>query len=100
MRFVAQGDVHGYSLLMADPGAAQAFSTFFRRLVDEACIHLEFASVARGDDVLIVDHSAHHVLRALRGIVGSLRDSHFRQCELRFGLDWGQVGLLISREHT
>ena len=92
MRFVAQGDVHGYSLLMADPGAAQAFSAFFRRLVDEACIHLEFASVARGDDVLIVDHSAHHVIRALRGIVGSLRGSHFPQCELRFGLDWGQVG--------
>ena len=92
MRFVAQGDVHGYSLLMADPGAAQAFSAFFRRLVDEACIHLQFASVARGDDVLIVDHSAHHVIRALRGIVASLRGSHFRQCELRFGLDWGQVG--------
>ncbi len=66
MRFVAQGDIHGYSLLMADPGAAQAFSAFFRRLVDEACIHLQFASVARGDDVLIVDHSAHHVIRALR----------------------------------
>jgi class 3 adenylate cyclase len=42
--------------------------------------------------VLIVDHSAHHVIRALRGIVGSLRGSHFPQCELRFGLDWGQVG--------
>ena len=48
--------------------------------------------MARGDDVLIVDHSAHHVIRALRSIVGSLRSSHFPQCELRFGLDWGQVG--------
>ena len=77
MRIVAQGDVHGYSLLMANSGAAQAFSTFFRRLVNEACIHLEFASVARGDDVLIVDHSAYHVLRALRSIVSSLRGSAF-----------------------
>ena len=69
MRFVAQGDVRGYSQLMADPGAAQAFSAFFRRVVDEASVHLEFASVARGDDVLIVDHSAYHVIRALRDIV-------------------------------
>jgi class 3 adenylate cyclase len=45
----------------------------------------------RGDDVLIVDHSAYHVIRALRSIVASLRGSHFPQCELRFGLDWGQV---------
>ena len=42
--------------------------------------------------MLIVDHSAHHVIRALREIVGSLRSSHFPQFELRFGLDWGQVG--------
>ena len=92
MRFVAQGDVHGYSQLMADPGAAQAFAVFFRRVVQEACTHLQFASVARGDDVLIVDHNAHNVIRALRDIVVSLRSSHFPRCELRFGLDWGQVG--------
>ena len=39
------GDIHRYSQLMADPGAAQAFSAFFRRAVDDACIHLQFASV-------------------------------------------------------
>jgi hypothetical protein len=91
MRFVAQGDVRDYSSLMSDPGMAHAFQAFFRNAVAEACLHLESASIARGDDILIVDHSPYHVLRAMRAIVRAMRGSQFT-CELRFGLDWGQVG--------
>lgn len=93
MRFVVQGDVRDYSSLMSDPGMAQAFQAFFRNVVGEACVHLESVSIARGDDILIVDHSPYHVLRAMRGIVASMRGSQF-PCELRFGLDWGQVGIV------
>src|SRR5262249_12192178 len=49
----------------------------------------------RGDDILLIDHSPYHMLRAMRAIVEALRGSQFT-CELRFGLDWGQVGFAIG----
>lgn len=89
-RLVVHVDIRHFSRVMRDPAEALGFRQFFRRQMREICRYLEYFDNPRGDDMLLIDHSAYQVVRAIAALEAMLNQGP-HHLTARFGLDFGVV---------
>lgn len=92
MRFVLQADVKGYTDIIQDQAAKEAFPRLFEEAKKSATLGIEFSEPIIGDRFAISDQNGYVLVRAAQKIANVLRTSMFG-VELRFGLDLGIVRL-------
>jgi len=99
MRFVLQADVKGYTQIIQDPAAREAFPRVFEEAKKRATLGIEFSEPIIGDRFAISDQNGYVLVRAAQKIANALRTSMFG-VELRFGLDLGIVRLEQIEDST
>ena len=99
MRFVLQADVKGYTQIIQDPAAREAFPRVFEEAKKRATLGIEFSEPIIGDRFAISDQNGYVLVRAAQKIANALRTSMFG-VELRFGLDLGVVRLEEVEDST
>ena len=89
IRFVAIGDMRGYrATVMSNVGASQTFAAFWSESFRAFTLNVDYAVSSGGDSVLIADRSLTRLLRILRNLMITLRDSNYAM-QFRFGLHSG-----------